>query len=232
MSIIQQIIDKAQKNYEEIKKENEWKIGRTKSEYKKERLQEAIDKAKKEYIKEKNKTIEKRLAEQLHNAKGDIGGTITAKFAYMPLVKEIFHIMKPELDSWPKLKKFEPFTMLHPDYIDDDFVKEFDDMEMKLRGKVTKRGILSRSALREMAPPAVDNEFEKFKKKKMSATAYLDYLSKQVDSSVSKEDFKNVREPLKYLKEGYDGGKYGAVIMNKILALAEKFNARYKELFP
>jgi hypothetical protein len=206
MSAIQEQIDFARKQYEETKKQIKDYYNKNKlNDYQVQQLQNKLDKAKAESEKVKDMTIEKRLAEQLKNAKGS--ETVSIKFANMPLVKEIFNIMKSkgELTTWSKLKKFEPFTKLDKEYVDKDFNEEFDKLENELRNTVNK---------------------------KLSPSAIIESLNNYLDEATTKEHFKAIRTHLKVLKEDYDNGKYGATIMKKIEILAEKFNAKYKSLFP
>jgi hypothetical protein len=207
MSAIQKEIDYARKEYDELKKRIKDYYNKNKlNDYQVQKLQNKLDKAKAEYEKVRDMTIEKRLAEQLRNAKGS-RATISTKYANMPLVKEIFHIMKSkgELTTWGKLKKFEPFTRLDKEYVDKDFNEEFNKLEDELRNTVNK---------------------------KLSPSAIIESLNNYLDEATTKEHFKAIRTHLKVLKEDYDNDKYGATIMKKIEILAEKFNAKYKSLFP
>ena len=204
MSAIQKEIDYARKNYEETKKTiKDYYKTKKLNDYQVEQLQKKLDKAKADFVKFKEMPIEKRLTNELNNAKGS--ETISTKFANMALVKEIFNIMKPELTTWGKLKKFEPFTTLDKDWNDKEFNEEFYDLEYNLKNKV---------------------------KKKMSPSEFINSLNKSLDDATTRDDFAEIRGSLKILKEGYDNDTYGAVIKKKFEILVEKFNKKFRSLFP
>jgi uncharacterized protein YdiU (UPF0061 family) len=222
MSAIQEQIDYARKNYEEIKKPIKDYYNKHKcNDYQVKQLQNKLDKAKAEYVKVKDMTIEKRLAEQLKNSKGSV--TVSTRGANMPLVKEIFHIMKSkgELTTWRQLKKFEPFTtdMLDKEFIDKEFNKEFDELEDELRYNVKKVNKKPSTNVKKV-------------NKKPSTSGQIVSLNNSIDEATTKNNFAEIRASLKILKEEYDKDKYGATLNKKIEVLAEKFNTKYRSLFP